>query len=139
MFRVASAMRERVEDALADPWLYHVALRLLHTIMHDLVKRTVVSELGAVTLLRDAQFMSTSIPRDTLPNNTLLASLFDACLKDLARIYMVRLEAVRAAVQEGGLASVDLKLILPFVASRADVKMTPRLMNKYFADYHSSL
>lgn len=137
--RFATAMRERVEEAIADPWLFHFSIRLLHSFLHDLLKRATVSQVGSIVLLQDCQHLAAIIPSETNPHNTNLHSLYAVCLKEVSRLFMVRrVEAVRAAVQEGGLASVDLKLVLPFVAGRADCRSNPRLMMKYFPDYHNA-
>jgi hypothetical protein len=130
--RVGVAVRERVEESLADPLLFTLATRLLHSLLHDHIKRHTISPAAALsTLLIDTQHYAASIPRDTVPSSAHLQHLYSVCLRDLARVYVVeRVEACKAALQEGGLASVDVGLLMPFISNRADCRANPKLLQQ---------
>jgi hypothetical protein len=142
--RTSSSVKACAEDALAGPWLYRLGCRLLHSLLHDHLKRLVVSEAGALGLMKDCSHYAQCIPRDLCGGS--LASSYETqlcqsynALKELPKLYMVKADSLRAVMQEGALASVDIKLLFPYLTNRADSRANGKLLERAFPDMDISL
>lgn len=126
--RTSSTVRGCMEEPLAGPLLFHLGCRVLHVYLHEHMRRFAVSAQGALTVALDCGLLADNIPGDLGVGPDLTAQLtnYYGALRDLAKIYAVRPESIRAILQEGGaLTSIDPRQLYPFLAMRMDARTVP--------------
>lgn len=90
----------------------------LHQLLLDHLKNFTISDSGAMILQNDLKKYRSMVD-ELAPAAHLLRDRFDM-LWELGHLYVVRPENLRSVLQEGHLGRVDVKLIYPYIAQRAD-------------------